>query len=242
MKLSGLNYALMKETQLRKKLQELGIPSGGNKDAMKRRHQEWLNLWNANLDASEDEQKPKRELLRKLNEWERTRGAGANATEAAVMRKDYDGKSHIHRYKSEFDELIAAAREKRVQRKSNDERESSSQPAPTDADPNADAPEADAHNSHDEPPAENASTKPYEDNESALSKVRGKVQETNLNGTVLPPVSPGRESPSQSESQQQIASASTGMANPFVSPSKRLPMFTLPEDPIIDVENSASAP
>jgi E3 ubiquitin-protein ligase RAD18 len=232
----------MKEAQLKKKLQELGIPAWGKKDVLTRRHREWVNLWNSNLDASEDGRKTKRELLRKLDEWERTRGGRAKAMEAIVMRKDYDGKSHIGAHKSEFDKLIAAAREKRGPRKINDEKELAAQEEPRDAASHEDRPDSGTSHPNSEPLPQDDSAKPYERNDSALSVIREKVEETNLKGTVQPPCSQDEGSPSHLESQQRTDSTSTGIVNPFVSPSKRLPMFTLPEDPIVDIENSATDP
>lgn len=227
----------MKETPLKKKLQELGIPAWGRKDILIRRHQEWVNLWNSNLDASEDGRRTKRELLRQLDEWEKARGGRANVKEATVMRKDYDAKSHIDTHKTEFDKLIAAAREKRQPRKVNSEEESGAHEKTADAEPHQVAPDTEMVNPHPEQLPQNGTVNPYEHNESALSVIRDKVQETNLNGAIQPPSSLDEASPSQSASQQQTESTTTGIINPFVSPSKKLPMFSLPENPIVDVEN-----
>ena len=113
-RLPGINYALLTEAKLRKKLQELGINASGKKDLMIRRHTEWLHLWNSNCDASDDRRKTKSELKRELDTWERTQGGLANASVAPVMKKDFDGKGHASTHKSQFEDLIANARRKRA--------------------------------------------------------------------------------------------------------------------------------
>ncbi|KAF2265797.1 DNA repair protein rad18, partial [Lojkania enalia] len=110
-RLPQLNYHLLKEGGLRKKLQELGIPSGGKKELLAQRHTEWLHLWNSNCDS--DAPRSKRELLQDLAVWERTRGAITSAAESKFMRKDFDVQRHATMHKSQFDDLIANARRKR---------------------------------------------------------------------------------------------------------------------------------
>jgi E3 ubiquitin-protein ligase RAD18 len=111
-RLGALNYSLLTETALRKKLAEIGIPSYGSKPLMQRRHVEWMNLWNASCDSS----KPmtKRELLRELDIWERTQGRQfANAQgPAGVMAKDFDADGWTKSNKDDFADLVRKAREK----------------------------------------------------------------------------------------------------------------------------------
>jgi E3 ubiquitin-protein ligase RAD18 len=71
-RISELNYSLLKEGPMRKKMDELGLPGFGSKQLMVRRHTEWVNLWNANCDSSNP--RSKRELLQDLDTWERTQG------------------------------------------------------------------------------------------------------------------------------------------------------------------------
>src|SRR5690242_2465478 len=120
---SQLNYAMMKEGALRKKLQEIGIPNWGTKDLMKRRHIEWLNIYNSNCDADESVRKPKRQLIKELEEWENTQGGRADIRESRVMRKDFDGSSYAKSYKSDFDDLITQARKKRAISTTEDKKE-----------------------------------------------------------------------------------------------------------------------
>ncbi|GAB1733145.1 hypothetical protein NU195Hw_g5670t1 [Hortaea werneckii] len=114
-RLAELNYSLLKEIGMRKKLEELGIPAWGNKQLMVRRHVEWVNLWNANCDSRQP--RTKRELLNELDTWERTQGGrapGGQASFAAnVMKKDFDGAGWASKNKDEFSRLIADAKRKK---------------------------------------------------------------------------------------------------------------------------------
>ncbi|GAB1735787.1 hypothetical protein NU219Hw_g5132t1 [Hortaea werneckii] len=114
-RLAELNYSLLKEVGMRKKLEELGIPAWGNKQLMVRRHVEWVNLWNANCDSRQP--RTKRELLSDLDTWERTQGGrapGGQASFAAnVMKKDFDGAGWASKNKDEFSRLIADAKRKK---------------------------------------------------------------------------------------------------------------------------------
>lgn len=120
-RLPQLNYSLLKDTALRKKLSEIGIPNGGPRDLLTRRHTEWVNLVNANCDSSKP--KTKRELILELESWDRTQGRqssnnynGAGST-PAVMSKEFDGAAWASNHDDSFQALIAQAREK-LKRKS----------------------------------------------------------------------------------------------------------------------------
>jgi E3 ubiquitin-protein ligase RAD18 len=117
-RLSQLNYAMLKDGALRKKLQEIGIPNWGSKDLMKRRHIEWLNIHNSNCDAHDSVRKSKKLLLQELDEWENTQGGKAHSKDDRIMRKDFDANGHARSHKSDFDDLIARARQKRAVPKS----------------------------------------------------------------------------------------------------------------------------
>ncbi|KAH0291521.1 DNA repair protein rad18 [Aureobasidium namibiae CBS 147.97] len=120
-RLTELNYSLLNEKALRKKLQELGIPSTGSKTLLSRRHTEYVNLWNANVDA--EAPRSKRELLAELAKWDRSigrdyaDGAGGGIAAAAqgnnVMKKDFDAKAWEKGNKDDFARLIAEARKGR---------------------------------------------------------------------------------------------------------------------------------
>jgi len=123
-RLPSFNYTLLKETALRKKLQDLNIPSFGPKPLLQRRHIEWVNLWNANCDSSRP--RSRKELLADLDRWEKTLGGrsrdGGTSTEVnEVMKKDFDGAGWAKTHKSDFDDLIADARRKRELQKTEEQ-------------------------------------------------------------------------------------------------------------------------
>jgi E3 ubiquitin-protein ligase RAD18 len=131
-RISELNYSLLKETAMRKKMDELGLPSFGGKQLMVRRHTEWVNLWNANCDSSNS--RTKRELLHDLDTWERTQGGRAPTTNQGygIMRKDFDGNSWANKNKVDFKRLIADARRKKTTTPPNPEPDQQGRkPAPT---------------------------------------------------------------------------------------------------------------
>lgn len=110
-RLPFINYNLLAENGLRKKLRDLGIPTQGSKELMRKRHTEWVNLWNANCDSS----KPvtKRQLLSDLRVWEDTLGRQMEKPpNTGFMAKDFDRDSHVRSQKNNFDELIKKARER----------------------------------------------------------------------------------------------------------------------------------
>ena len=115
-RLPQLNYSLLRDAALRKKLSELGIPNGGPKDLLIRRHTEWVNLVNANCDSSKP--KTKRELLHELEAWDRTQGrqilsnCNVAGNSSSVMSKDFDGAAWASNHGNNFQALIAQARRK----------------------------------------------------------------------------------------------------------------------------------
>lgn len=114
-RLPQLNYSLLKENALRKKMVELGIPSGGHKALLIRRHTEWVNLVNANYDSSRP--RTKRELLQVLFEWDRSQGRvipnglGRATNTNSQMRKDFDTVAWGTVHNKDFQRLIQEARQ-----------------------------------------------------------------------------------------------------------------------------------
>jgi hypothetical protein len=113
-RLAHLNYSLLKETALRKKLVELGIPAAGSRQQLERRHIEWVTLWNANCDSSRPRKKG--ELLNDLDVWEKTQGMRAPSlisslnSGSQVLSKDFDGAGWAAKHGQSFQDLIASAR------------------------------------------------------------------------------------------------------------------------------------
>ncbi|KAL0471358.1 uvs-2 protein [Neurospora intermedia] len=126
-RLPALAYSMLRDTALRKKLSELGLSTHGSRQLLEKRHKEWITLWNANCDSSRP--KKRSELLRNLDEWERTVGnpgtvaagggggqqglglmARAQATGAQIKDKEFDGKAWATRYGGSFGDLIKQAR------------------------------------------------------------------------------------------------------------------------------------
>lgn len=110
-RINQLNYSMLTDTAMAKKLKEGGIPNWGNKKLMTNRHREWVNIWNANCDSTQP--RTKRELLHDLDVWERTQGGKAPTTNSSLMRKDFDGDAHSKLHHDDFSRLIADARRKK---------------------------------------------------------------------------------------------------------------------------------
>ena len=115
-RLPQLNYSLLKDNALRKKLSELGLPSSGPRALLIRRHTEWINLVNANCDSRRP--RTKRELLHELDIWDKTQGrqvgnsSNGGGGSSSVMDKDFDGAAWATSHDSDFQSLIARARKK----------------------------------------------------------------------------------------------------------------------------------
>jgi E3 ubiquitin-protein ligase RAD18 len=241
-RLSQLNYAMLKEGSLRKKLQEIGIPTWGTKDLLKRRHIEWLNIYNSNCDAHESVRKSKRQLVKELEEWEHTQGGRADSRESRIMKKDFDGTGHAKSHKTEFDDLIAKARAKRgapeeEQSGAPEVGAAGSQPPTVSSTERQQDPAHTPHNgselgrsSHPPNPLH-----PYENNESALSTIRAKVAAANETGSTMSTL------PSEPSLPDEPPSEKIGMRNPLGSPARQVPMFALPEQPVRDTDGAGAA-
>lgn len=113
-RLPQLNYSLLRENALRKKLSEIGISNGGPRALLIRRHTEWINLVNANCDSTRP--RTKRELLQELDVWDKTQGrhilnsSAGGSSASSVMKKDFDGAAWAASHDQDFQSLIAKAR------------------------------------------------------------------------------------------------------------------------------------
>ncbi|RYP37055.1 hypothetical protein DL767_003118 [Monosporascus sp. MG133] len=116
-RLPAINYSMLKEPQLRKKLQEFGISTAGNRQMLEKRHKEWMTIWNANCDSLHPRRKE--DLLNDLEVWERTLGTRAPTSSrsihlgAQIKDKDFDGAAWAAKHGTSFKDLIANARKNR---------------------------------------------------------------------------------------------------------------------------------
>ncbi|KAL9594104.1 MAG: hypothetical protein Q9219_007219 [cf. Caloplaca sp. 3 TL-2023] len=116
-RLPQINYALMKDNALRKKLLDLGIPNTGPRALLIRRHAEWVNIVNANVDSLRP--KSKRDMLRELEVWDRSAGRslinGSTDTSnpGSIMSKDFDGAAWGINHKVDFQDLVLKAKNNR---------------------------------------------------------------------------------------------------------------------------------
>ncbi|KAK0873527.1 E3 ubiquitin-protein ligase rad18 [Friedmanniomyces endolithicus] len=197
-RLAELNYSLLKELPMRKKLEEIGIPGWGSKQLMIKRHTEWVNLWNADCDS--DHPRSKRDLLQDLETWERTQGGRAPSTHGlsnGVMRKDFDGAGWASKHGDEYSRLIADARRK----KSNPAMVSSS-PKDQLIEENAALPPMNSHEDSNHPvdddtsdPTPQSATDtqpaPYAEQPEALASIREKVEAANAGKQIEPVMNQG---------------------------------------------------
>ena len=110
-RLPKLNYSLLKERDLKKKLAEMGLRATGSKALLEKRHTEWVSLWNANCDSSSP--RSRREVLQDLDSWERSQGTLAPAPSgpaSSIMKKDFERAAWAASHHDDFETLIAKAR------------------------------------------------------------------------------------------------------------------------------------
>jgi len=257
-RISELNYSLLKEGAMRKKMDELGLPSFGTKQLMVRRHTEWVNLWNANCDSSSP--RGKRELLQDLDTWERTQGGRAPVTNQGygIMRKDFDGDGWASRNKVDFARLIADAKRKKATAAAAPEGEKRQR-----GDSNAPENEQDGLQLHTTSPshaagdptegqADNTSELPVHSNwigphpaETPESKDGPEVSDTALQNPVQPLAGPHDAAPSDQphkESRDYHINQQDGK-EPCELPShlatssvRKVPMFSVPDEYSRDVD------
>jgi len=272
-RLPELNYSLLKDNPLRKKLQDLGIPNWGNRQLLVRRHVKWVNIWNANCDS--DRPRTKRELLRDLDTWEHSQGGHAKETAGStnsLMAKDFDAQAYATNNRDDFSRLIEEARKKA---KSAQKTENSD---PMEGQIGVEKPAAQQSESSGEAKmtTDYEQRHPYENNEEALSAVRDKVDAANqgepieltqnegfrdeteaaessikTNDSTKPPEAENEALLSQAHfgsqhhrrrgSDATDAEACNLPEHLKMSPSKKVPMFMVPEEPVVDVENGPSA-
>lgn len=242
-----MSYSLLKENALKKKLQELGIPSTGPKPLLVRRHTEWANIWNANCDSSHP--KTKRELLAELDKWERSQGGLSREQDNTVMKKDFDPAGWASNNKDDFSRLIAEAKKKKDQTS----KPAEGKPAEVDASSEQqekETLEAAAHENN-----------PYENNPDAMSSIRAKVDAANAGQHIEPIMN--KDFHETADNEQNISmfddirensestkppaaptpslTKETSLPEHFgTAPTKKLPMFELPGQPVEDIDTAHS--
>lgn len=249
-RLSELNYSMIKETALRKKFTELGIPNWGSKQLMVKRHTEWVNLWNANCDSNRP--RTTRQLLHDLETWERTQGgraATAQGQSNGVMRKDFDGAGWQNKHQDEFSRLIAEARKKKAA-STKPETETAKGDEPSN--PPVEAPAATESTSHyftsDNPPSSGALQHP-EPTVSNTQKQHPATEATTEAAAARAEPAPAPEPDVQATDfappghQQLRRIDSDELPARFYDDGslKRVPMFALPQQPVRDVDESGSS-
>lgn len=65
------NYDMLKQSELKRVLEEFRLSTNGERKRLVDRHRFWTNIYNANLDASERMRKSDMQLRRDLEAWER---------------------------------------------------------------------------------------------------------------------------------------------------------------------------
>jgi E3 ubiquitin-protein ligase RAD18 len=134
--LPALNYSMLKDNALRKKLAELNLSTVGSRQQLEQRHKEWATIWNANCDSAHP--KTRNELVRDIETWERTVSNaarpsslyGGHAAQPQVKDKDFDGASWSTSNDSSFKDLIAKARQTKKQAEQKAREATAPEPAP----------------------------------------------------------------------------------------------------------------
>jgi len=99
-------------SQFRYFKQEEDLPTYGDRQQLLRRHAEYMNLYNANLDSVEP--KSETELRQMLRDWERTQRTDQFRKDASkIWRQSIDSQDYHSKYKDHFAMLIEQAQRNR---------------------------------------------------------------------------------------------------------------------------------
>ncbi|KAL0577372.1 E3 ubiquitin-protein ligase rad18 [Marasmius crinis-equi] len=102
------SYGVLKDKAIRELLQEHDLPTNGDRNALVARHQQWVILYNANLDKSEKLRKSLESLRRDLQHWEMQQ---KNKSKHEIR----DTAEYQRHNQAEFARLVAAARPKQAE-------------------------------------------------------------------------------------------------------------------------------
>lgn len=97
-----MNYDLKSLKQLRDLIADIGLSDKGELAQLKLRHERWVNLWNAEVDATNP--RTKSQLLKEMAEWEKGR------LKAKPPPKVDDAQEWLENNKGQFDQLVSSAK------------------------------------------------------------------------------------------------------------------------------------
>ncbi|KAL9940122.1 hypothetical protein V8E36_000827 [Tilletia maclaganii] len=116
-KLVRPQYVGRTDAGMKKLLEADRLPTGGNKERMVARHRQWVNIFNANLDAAPAKRQTEAQLRRALSEWERGKDEEERNRARGGMVSEDKSKTWAKDHKSEFADLISKARETHTRNK-----------------------------------------------------------------------------------------------------------------------------
>ncbi|CAB4440552.1 unnamed protein product [Rhizophagus irregularis] len=104
-------YSVLNDRKLKNLLKDEGLLTHGTKNEMIARHSYFINLYNANVDATNP--KSKGDLLREVKKWEKAQQSN-EAKNANLIKKSLTNPEEInfyaHKYREHYAELIQQAR------------------------------------------------------------------------------------------------------------------------------------
>uniref|UniRef100_V5F067 SAP domain-containing protein n=2 Tax=Kalmanozyma brasiliensis (strain GHG001) TaxID=1365824 RepID=V5F067_KALBG len=121
-------YNLKSERDLRKLLDDAGLPTSGDREKLVERHRQWINIWNANLDSTKA-RRSAAQLRKDLAAWERTKTSAKDHSAHVDRQKT----TWVKTNKSQFDDLIqkakmGASKDKKLRDAAGSEADSAQQP------------------------------------------------------------------------------------------------------------------
>ncbi|KAH8833916.1 hypothetical protein DL96DRAFT_1578830 [Flagelloscypha sp. PMI_526] len=103
-------YDTLKDKQLKERLSEHDLSIVGDRKTLVERHQQWVMLYNSNLDRASHHRCSVADLRKQLTKWEKEKNL-ANTKKRPVVD---DIEAHKKKHRSHFDDLIASARPKKA--------------------------------------------------------------------------------------------------------------------------------
>lgn len=120
-KIQRVNQASESVANVRRKLQDEGLSTSGSKQTLFRRYDEWVTLWNANVDNKTP--RSKSDIKDDLRRWETTVVANENAQPVKMTIKNIDDRQWVQKHKEDYDYLIEQARKSILKKKQEKEKE-----------------------------------------------------------------------------------------------------------------------